>query len=190
MLESATETFDTEVDIGSASAADYRRFLATTYGYVLPVELAARRVTGIEDVLDPRRLRKHELLQRDLVALGMNADAIAALPLSPVALVTSPEEALGWLFPIERATRRYTELFQRLAQSIPGDVAYSSSYLKCYFGAAGEMRRELEVALAMFGDTPARSKRLFEATRSAYEVYSVWHRRRPTPVIPQEVHVA
>jgi heme oxygenase len=190
LLDSATESFDLDVDFGSASAADYRRFLATTYGYVLPVERAVRRVPGIEDVLDPRRLRKHELLQRDLTGLGMTTDALEQLPLCPVSVMTSPEEALGWLYPIEHGTRRHTALFHRLALAIPGEVAYSSSFLKCYFGAAGEMWRELEVALALRADTASRSRRLLDAARTACEVHAVWHRRRPAAAPQTEARVA
>src|SRR5262249_47095863 len=143
-LSAETIPFHAEADedvrtlLGAATAAGYRHFLIRTYGFTCPIERAIASVPGIERYLDPRRLRKHELLRRDLSGFHMTSEQINRIAQCPVPVLETPQEALGWAYPIERAALRHTQLFHHLAAAIPGAVAFTSSYLKCYFGAVGE----------------------------------------------------
>jgi heme oxygenase len=158
----------------SASAADYRRFLIRTYGFTCPVERAIASVPSIERYLDPRRLRKHELLRRDLASFQMTTEQINRISQCPVPLVDTPQEALGWAYPIERAALRHTQLFHHLAAIMPGEVAFTSSYLKCYFGSVGEAWKSFGRALDELGDRPQSVRRVIEAARAAYRYYRSW----------------
>ena len=158
----------------SASATDYRRFLIRTYGFTCPVERAIASVPGIERYLDPRRLRKHELLRRDLASFQMTTEQINRISQCPVPLVDTPQEALGWAYPIERAALRHTQLFHHLAAIMPGEVAFTSSYLKCYFGSVGEAWKSFGRALDELGDRPQSTRRVIEAARAAYRYYRSW----------------
>jgi heme oxygenase len=177
-LSVETVSFQAEADediralLGAASAADYRTFLIHTYGFTCPVERAIASVPGIETYIDPRRLRKHELLRRDLSSFHMTPDQISRIPQCPVPLLETPQEALGWAYPIERAALRHTQLFHHLAAIIPGEVAFTSSYLKCYFGAVGEAWRSFGRALDMSGERHAR--RVVEAARAAFRCHRGW----------------
>jgi heme oxygenase len=68
----------------------------------------------------------------------------SALPLTripecmTVPMFESPHHALGWAYVIERSTRLHPELYRHLGSLIPGEIAFASSYLKCYFGDVGE----------------------------------------------------
>jgi len=167
---------DVRVLLGAATAADYRRFLIRTYGFTCPVERAIANVPGIERHIDPRRLRKHELLRRDLSGFQMTADQIGLIPQCPVPLIETPQQALGWLYPIERAALRHTQLFHHLAAVIPGDVAFTASYLKCYFGAVGAAWKTFGRALDSVGERPQQARRVVEAAREAFHCQRDWRR--------------
>jgi heme oxygenase len=157
-----------------SSAADYRRFLIRTYGFTCPVERAIASVPRIEQHLDPRRLRKHELLRRDLAGFQMTSDQIDRLARCSVPVLETPQEALGWAYPIERAALRHTQLFHHLATVIPGEVAFTSSYLKCYFGAVGEAWKSFGRALETVAVRPQQARRVVEAARAAFHACCSW----------------
>lgn len=181
-LSAETVSYHAEADadiralLGAVTPADYRRFLIRTYGLTCPVERAVASVPGIERYVDPRRLRKHELLRRDLAGFRMTAEQVGRIPQCPVPLLDTPQQALGWLYPIERAALRHTQLFHHLAAAIPREVAFTSSYLKCYFGAVGAAWKGFGRALEAGGERPAQARRVVEAAREAFRHQLGWRR--------------
>jgi heme oxygenase len=179
-LSAETVPFHADADedvrslLGTATLADYRRFLIRTYGFTCPVERAIASVPGIERYIDPRRLRKHELLRRDLAGFHMTADEISRSPQCPIPVLATPQEALGWLYPIERVALRHTQLYHHLATVLPGTIAFTSSYLKCYFGAVGDAWKRFGRTLDPFGDRPAHARRVVEAARAAFRCHRSW----------------
>lgn len=182
-LQAETNGFHDEADddarrlFGRISVADYWRFLARTYGFVLPVEAAILAAPRVSDVVDVRRFHKHNLLRQDLLGLGMHSEEIEQLPRCTVPVLTSPDEALGWAFVIERSTLGHTKLFHHLATVMPGEVAFTSTYLKCYFGAVGEMWRSFGHALDGVIE-PSRADTVIEAATTAFRVLCSWRRNR------------
>jgi heme oxygenase len=182
-LHAETETFHDEADedahqlFGRIAVADYWRFLARTYGFVLPVELAILAAPRVGGVLDVRRFHKHHLLRQDLLGLGMRPEEIEQLPRCAVPVLDGPDEALGWAFLIERTTLGHTKLFHHLATVMPGEVAFTSTYLKCYFGAVGEMWRSFGNALDGVSE-PSRANTVVEAAKTAFRVLRAWRRNR------------
>jgi heme oxygenase len=183
-LHLETEALHAEADeearalLGPVGPADYWRFLTRCHGFVCPVERSVAGVVAVADYLDPRRFRKHELLRRDLIGLGMTPEQVDRLPQCAVPVFDGPEEVLGWSYVIERSTLGHNNLFRHLAMLMPGEVAFTSSYLKCYFGAAAEMWRAFGLAVDRFADSPERSERLLEAARTAFRTYRSWRHHR------------
>lgn len=178
-LQAETESLHAEADeeaiqlLGPVSVADYWRFLVRTYGFVGPVERSILAAPGLEEVLDARRFHKAQLLRRDLLELGMRSEEVDRLPQCTVPLFDSAEEALGWAYLIERSALGHTNLFRHLALVIPGDVAFTSTYLKCYFGAVGEMWCTFGNALDKFSD-PMQSRRVIESAKTAFRTFRSW----------------
>lgn len=178
-LQAETEAFHAEADgdalqlVGPVGVADYWRFLVRTHGFVTPVERAIVQVVGIGRVVDVRRFHKHNLLRQDLLAFGMQPDEVDHLPQCPVPQFGSVEEALGWGYVVERSTLAHSNLFRHLGMVMPGDVAFTSAYLKCYFGAIGEMWRSFGNALDRYADPP-HSKRVIDSARSAFRAQRTW----------------
>lgn len=173
-LESLHAATDEDALLEAATPAGYRSYLTRMYGFVCPVERSIQSTLGLERYVDIRRFQKHELLRRDLMSLRMTAEQLNHLPFCSVPLFDGPEEAFGWAYLIERNTLRHGELFRQLALAIPGEVAFSSSYLKCYLGMVGEMWRSLGQALEAFEADHGRAERVFEAARAAFCCYQSW----------------
>ena len=139
-----------------------------------PVERAIAGVRGIDRVIDPRRFRKNDMLRIDLMASRFTAEAIDALPQCSVPAFDRPEEALAWAYPIERSTLGHTNLYRHLATKLPGEVAFASSYLKCYFGLVGESWRSYGDALDAVADSDIKAQRVVECARCAFRAWRSW----------------
>jgi heme oxygenase len=160
--------------VGPNTADDYRRYLIQIYGFVSPLERALAKTPDIDRYIDVRGFQKHELLRRDLSAFHMTAGEIERLPQCAVPWFRTPEEALGWAYPIERSTLWHGDLFRHLATVIPGEVAFTSSYLKCYFGLAGEAWNSFGAALDDFGDEPGRARQTIDAAKASFQCLRAW----------------
>jgi heme oxygenase len=157
-----------------ATAPEYQRYLARMYGFVAPLERALVATPHLERCLDLRRFRKHQLLRRDLESFHTTSEMIERLPRCEVPAFGAPEVALGWAYVVERSALGHTNLFRHLAVTIPGDVAFTSAYLKCYFGSLGESWKAFGDALDAAATTPASAERMIEAARTAFGVYRSW----------------
>jgi heme oxygenase len=169
------EEADADVDrlVGAATIDGYRHLLTTSYGFVSPLERSLADTPGIERYLDPRRLRKHVLLEHDLGVLGVKD--IRALPqCMSIPWFDNVQDALGWAYVIERSTLNHPNTFRRLALALPGEVAFASSYLKCYFGSVGEMWRSFGEDLATSVNGTEQENQLVDAARAGYRHYRRW----------------
>jgi len=161
--------------LADTSVLAYRRFLSRWYGFVGPVERSLADVPKLDRVLDPRRLRKHLLLEHDLQALGVKPHEIKALPqCMSVPLFEDLRDALGWAFVIERSTLSHPNLFRLVAAALPGEAAFGSSFLKCYFGSVGEMWRSFGDGLASGAPTPEDCDRIIDAAKAGYRHFRRW----------------
>jgi heme oxygenase len=185
LLDLETAPFHREVDNdlleNPVSPRGYQRYLARTYGFVAPIERSIITTPSIEQYTDLRRFTKEELLRRDLLALHYTTHQIDQLPQCSVPLFDTPAEALGWAYFIERSTLFHQALFRHVASCIPGDVAFASSYLKCYFGSVGEMWRGFADSLDMLvRDDEAARHQAIEGARTAFHFYQRWRKQTVT----------
>jgi heme oxygenase len=179
-LSEQTEAFRDVIDgaalqlLGAATAEDYRRYLVRMYGFVCPLERSIANTPDIERYIDVRRFQKHALLRRDLLAFRMSSEQIARLSQCAVPWFKTPEEALGWAYPIEWSTLHHGDLFRHLASIMPGEVAFTSSYLRCYFGTVGESWKELGRALDFFEHAPRRAQQVITSAKAAFACLRGW----------------
>lgn len=179
-LGEETETFHDITDeevlrlLGPATAEDYRRYLVQMYGFVLPLERSIASTPDIERYLDLRRFQKHEILRCDLSAFHMSSDELRRLPQCAVPSFQSPEEALGWAYPIERSALRHGDLFRHLASILPGEVAFTSSYLKCYAGGAGQPWKSFGRALDVVDASPKQAQQVIDSAKAAFHCLRAW----------------
>lgn len=183
-LHEATRPFHSAVDEDLTSrrvnGRRYQRYLARTYGFVAPVERSITTTPDIESFVDLRRFNKEELLRHDLLALHYTRKAIDSLPQCSIPLFRTAPEALGWAYFLERSTRSNNATYRVLATEIPGEIAFASSYIKCYFGAVGEMWTAFELALDLVPQSEAAT--VIDSALAAFRAHDRWQRvaRRDT----------
>lgn len=160
--------------LGAVTAESYRRYLVAMYGFVVPLERSLARTPGIERYIDMRRFQKRELLRRDLMALHMSTLQIDRLPQCAIPWFQTPDEALGWAYPIERSTLHHGDLLLHLAAILPGEIAFASAYLRCYFGAFVETWLSFGCVLDAFACVPPQARRVVESARVAFQSLRAW----------------
>lgn len=160
----------------------YRRVLAQFYGFYAPVELALAQITGLSNVLaDLDQRRKTALLARDLAALGMSDDNLAAIPLC-TALPALPgiPQALGCLYVLEGATLGGQIIARQLHQRLGVTPAGGSAFFSSYGPQTGPMWRafgEQIVAYAMISaskDDRNAVPDIIAAARETFRAFDHW----------------
>ena len=110
-LRSATREVHLELErhlallSGDVSIVSYTRIIALFYGFYRPVEAGLQRLKILVPYQRfPLRART-ELLERDLLALGLGVQAISALPTCPdLPELCAPEHFAGCLYVLEGAS--------------------------------------------------------------------------------------
>ena len=167
---------DLERLLAEPTAQAYRAWLLRQFGFLAPLELALDAMPHLADVIDLRGRRKVPRVRSDLFALGVSQSALAAAPTcaSVPSTFTRPSIALGWLYAIERAILQYGNAFRRLARVLPGEVAFASSYLKCYEGNVGVMWRSFAAALDAACRRPEDASELVLGAQDAFRSLRRW----------------
>lgn len=171
---------DVRARLAAGTAQAYRSFLLFQLGFVRPLERAFADAPGLDRFLDPRRLRKHLLLEADLQALGVRSVEIKrVLECMVIPLFDEPYEALGWAYIVERSTLAHPDLYRHLGLLIPGEIAFASSYLKCYFGAVGEMWQNFEDSLEAAARDRHQANQIIEAAKAGFRRHRHWRKQCP-----------
>ena len=106
-----------------ATRDSYVEYLARTYAFEAPVETRWQLTHRLDCVIDvPRRMRTG-FLASDLRALGV--EIREALP--PASFV-GVEQALGWMYVVERGRRMNGMLLRHLLRRMPGVMAIAGNY--------------------------------------------------------------
>ena len=110
-LNLETRSFHSAADEGwlallsrDVTRSDYLRQLVTVYGFEGPLEAAFAYTPNLKLFVDLRQRSRAGLIAKDLLALGLRANAIATIPQCLLAPFSGPVEALGWMYVAERAT--------------------------------------------------------------------------------------
>jgi heme oxygenase len=98
----------------SSSVDGYRRFLARILGWERGLEIALTRVSLWAD------RAKSRIIADDLLALGMTAEEVVAIPtcMDAVNAVTDATSTLGWLFAAEGVSFAHGMARHQLADSV------------------------------------------------------------------------
>ncbi len=129
-LEYATRTHHIAADAGriallaGAITRDrYEEYLGKVYAYEAPIEARWQKIEGLESIVDIRPRLRAGFLLSDLTALAQRPEPPAA------ATFVGVEQALGWMYVVERGRRMNALLHRHLVRRIPQVVAIAGNYL-------------------------------------------------------------
>jgi len=160
---------------------DMRRYLGvlqTFYGFYVPVEVALTRVAAATPPLGFSLRSRAELIERDLVALGLQAADVAALPrCADVPLLSCLEDLAGCLYVLEGACLGGRFLTPLLHERLGIAKDSGASFF------AGDEERTLVrwgVVLAWLGRLPnegASTPKIVAAAQATFEGLAQWAKR-------------
>jgi heme oxygenase len=189
-LDMETRDLHTDVDgywldlMASGVTRDsYKLALVRIYGFEAPVE-SALAYTPQLIIADRRERTRSGLIAQDLLALGMTAGRIAALPQCPsVGPYADPAEALGWKYVIDRPTQLHSAIKRNVLSRV-SDVANACTYLSACDGIAAARWQQFGLLLDDVARRPGASDRIVDAAKTAFAAMADWFRRLPTePVV-------
>ncbi len=161
------------------SLAEYRGLLARLYGHHGPAEAAlaaaAHRLPAALEM--PRRLRRTPLLAADLRALGLSAQAIAALPTcGPGAYpIRTAEQAWGTLYVLEGATLGGQVIARHLAATLGLGPATGAAAVVPHGEATGALWRGFRQLLDETAQqAPLDPEAVVAAARHAFATLDSW----------------
>ena len=167
---------------GEPTRTEYGRRLVATYGFEGPLEAALAYTPGLRSLIDVRARFRAGLIAMDLLVLGFTPSEVARLPeCFPMAPFSSPIEALGWMYVVERSTLLHAEVRQHLVSCLP-DVARATSYLDAYRDVVGARWHELGHVLDNVARTNRDRDALVAAAHAGFRCVLAWHREE------REVH--
>lgn len=146
----------------------YRRLLAAYYGFHAPLELHLGGYLADERVKAP-------VLVRDLLALGLSAADIDALPLCQ-ALPSLDDEAraLGVMYVIEGSTLGGQVLKRAMAERLGLGPDCGTGFLDVYGASTGSYWRAFLDRLGQAPNTPAAQAATVQAAIDTFECFERW----------------
>lgn len=181
-LSSETQLHHPQVDaplerlLAHPTATAYRAWLLCQHGLLAPLEAAFETTPHLAEIIDLRARRKVPRIRADLLALGVRLPQIAAAPTCtaiPGTFARAPA-ALGWMYAVERPVVQHGHAYRQLARALPGEIAFASSYLKCYETSIGVMWRALATTIEAACATPESAAELFAAAHEAFRCMRRW----------------
>jgi len=148
----------------------YRRLMAAYYGFYQPLEQRLQVLALIPSGLDQSLRIKLPVLRADLMALGMDAAAIEALPVcQQLPQIDSRAAALGVSYVLEGATLGGQILRRRVAEQLGLDASSGAAFLNVYGELTGRRWKDF---LQYLDDRNLGEPQTLEVTRAAKATFT------------------
>ncbi|KTB68210.1 biliverdin-producing heme oxygenase [Pseudomonas allii] len=153
----------------------YQRLLEAYYGFYGPMEAALYECDLIPEGFDQGLRTKTPTLLNDLDALGLNEQAIGALPrCAELPNLDTPAACLGVLYVLEGATLGGQVLRREMAQRLDVNADNGGAFLNVYGAETGRRWKDFLDYLGRLPlDAPAK-QRAVEAARSTFRCFEQW----------------
>ena len=167
-LEHATRAHHVAADagrialLGSSIGADsYLEYLEHTYAFEAPIEARWRTVPGLETVVEVERRVRTPFLASDLQVLGATPQALPPAPFIGI------EQALGWMYVVERGRRMNGMLHRHLMRRLPKVLVIAGNYLTAS-SPIGARWQQLGAALDMIAKDHVIADQIINAAHRAF----------------------
>jgi len=146
---------------GPVNRERYEDYLSRLYAFEAPVEARWQRTVGLGSAVDlPLRLRIG-FLASDLAALSLRPEV--AQPASFVGV----EQALGWMYCVERGRRMNGMLLRHLMRRMPRVLTIAGNYLNAS-SSVGSRWQHLGEALDRFATNHVIADQIINAAQRAF----------------------
>jgi heme oxygenase len=164
--------------LGTGACRDrYLDYLARTFAFEAPIEMRWQQTPGLDRVVDVQRRLRTGFLASDLRALGFVPEALAPAPFVGV------EQALGWMYVVERGRRMNGMLRRHLLRRMPQELTIAGNYLAAS-SPIGTRWQQLGLTLDQVADNHATAEQIINAAQRAFRAL------RLTLPISQAAHAA
>lgn len=130
-LDYATRTHHVHADAprisllaGALTREKYEEYLARVFTFEAPIEARWRATVGLDSIVDVRTRMRMGFLISDLTTLGVRIPEV-----TEGAQFVGVEQALGWMYVVERSRRMNSLLYRHLTRRIPAVMAIGGNYL-------------------------------------------------------------
>lgn len=172
------EQIERVVDLAARfrSREGYRAVLARFYGFYVPLEAALAGVEGLALALDDLVTRwKADRLTRDLVALGLPAGELAALPrCADLPALPAVAHAFGCLYVLEGATLGGQLITRQVTTSLGVTPEYGAAFFSGYGPATGPMWRSFGARLTAHATTPEHAAAMVATAQATFRAFARW----------------
>ncbi|MGF6097596.1 biliverdin-producing heme oxygenase [Pseudomonas sp. 18175] len=153
----------------------YQRLLQAYYGFYGPMEVALYNCGLIPEGYDPVLRVKTPTLLGDLTALGLDAQAIRALPrCTELPVFDTPAACLGALYVLEGATLGGQVLRREMAQRLDVNAENGGAFLNVYGAETGRRWKDFLDYLGHLPLDALAKQRAVEAARSTFSCFEQW----------------
>jgi heme oxygenase len=167
-LEFATRGYHVGADAGriallgaTITREKYIEYLARTYAFEAPIEARWQLMPGLERFITVAPRVRTGFLATDLRTLGCEVD-----PVAPAAFV-GIEQALGWMYVVERGRRMNGMLQRHLLRRMPAVMAIAGNYLAAS-SPLGPRWQQLGTALDQVARNGAIAEQIVNAAHRAF----------------------
>lgn len=149
---------------GAVTRERYEEYLAKVFQFEAPIEARWQKIIGLESVIELKPRLRAGFLISDLSALGLRIES------TPVAELVGVEQALGWMYVVERGRRMNALLYRHLVRRLPQQMAVAGNYLNAS-SPCGERWQGLGAALDKFANNHAIVEQIINAAHRAFRAH-------------------
>jgi heme oxygenase len=144
----------------------YIDYLVRTFAFEAPVEARWQHTTRLAAIIDIQRRLRTGFLVSDLRALCCTPAQV--VPASFVGI----EQALGWMYVVERGRRMNGMLQRHLMRRLPGEMAIAGNYLAAS-SPIGTRWQQLGITLDLVAKNHATAEQIINAAQRAFRCLRV-----------------
>jgi heme oxygenase len=152
----------------NATRERYVEYLTRTYAFEAPIEMRWQLITGLDHVIDVQRRLRTGFLVSDLRAVGCRVE-----PAEPASFIGT-EQALGWMYVVERGRRMNGMLLRHLMRRMPQVMTIASNYLAAS-SPIGTRWQQLGATLDEVAHSHAIAEQIINAAHRAFRALRQVH---------------
>ncbi len=158
---------------GPITRERYEDYLAKVFQFEAAIEARWQKVIGLESVVDLKPRLRTGFLISDLAALGVRME------IPPAAEFVGVEQALGWMYVVERGRRMNALLYRHLVRRLPQQMAIGGNYLNAS-SPSGARWQQFGVALDKFANNHVIVEQIINAAQRSFRSHRANARFTPS----------